>query len=181
MFLFLEYYSIQTKGTQKGPKSLPNELSFVAKYVDMIDTIQEVKTQQGRVEVDSNTWMMEVAGSFETKGSLSSCSNVDEGSLEAELVAEEIDLQASIVPENLPSPSSELINPTANSLQVFQQRSQWLDKTVYQRDNIAEACEMLGITNQDKPHLSGMRPSTALFEWQPVAIAAFLKMVEDPC
>jgi hypothetical protein len=39
---------------------------------------------------------------------------------------------------------------------------------------------MLGITSQDKPHLSGMRPSAALFEWQPVAIAAFLKMVKDP-
>jgi hypothetical protein len=52
VFLFLEHYSIQIKGAQKGPKSLRNELGFMAEYVDMIDTIQEVETQDGRVEVD---------------------------------------------------------------------------------------------------------------------------------
>jgi hypothetical protein len=114
-----------------GRSALTKKVTFIN-----LDGVLTEETHYPIVEYGPSIHMEEVfsmrIGDIKpTKGGLASRSNVDEGSLEAELVAEGIDLQASIVPEDLANPSSELINPTANSLQVFQQHSQWLDKTVY--------------------------------------------------
>jgi SNF2 family DNA or RNA helicase len=74
----------------------------------------------------------------------------------------------------------EIIDPTYASLQVNTQHSKWLDNIAYQYDDTAGACKRLNIKNPLKPKIEGMRPASSLFEWQPPAIAAMLKMKEDP-
>jgi SNF2 family DNA or RNA helicase len=74
---------------------------------------------------------------------------------------------------------NKIINPTPESLKVNIQHSKWLDNIAYQYDDLQAASERLRIKNPQKPKVKGMWPATALFEWQPPAIAALLKIKTD--
>jgi hypothetical protein len=73
-----------------------------------------------------------------------------------------------------------LIAPTKESLYLAMEHSKRLDNTDFQRENHAEACQALGITNPERPKIQGMNPSAILKPWQPVAIHAITQFMKNP-
>ncbi|WEW56227.1 hypothetical protein PRK78_001666 [Emydomyces testavorans] len=69
--------------------------------------------------------------------------------------------------------------PTAENLELFAERQQWLNNIAFQRENHKEACENLKLDERTL-RLKGMRKSASLKFWHPVAINALFEFENNP-
>lgn len=74
---------------------------------------------------------------------------------------------------------STIIQPTKKTLDRFEAQQKLFDNIDYQRDNLEEACDLLGIANKGCLRQPGMLISQELKFWQPPAIARLLEIEDD--
>ncbi|KAF5854849.1 hypothetical protein ETB97_011055 [Aspergillus alliaceus] len=70
---------------------------------------------------------------------------------------------------------SHVMQPTEASLLVIDAKRDWFNNVEYQREKVELACEKLRIESTKFPRMRGMRRSTTLKFWQPVAIWALVE------
>ncbi|KAB8237109.1 P-loop containing nucleoside triphosphate hydrolase protein [Aspergillus alliaceus] len=70
---------------------------------------------------------------------------------------------------------SHVMQPTEASLLIIDAKRDWFNNVEYQREKVKLACEKLRIESTKFPRMRGMRRSTTLKFWQPVAIWALVE------
>lgn len=69
---------------------------------------------------------------------------------------------------------------TSDDTDRVSKMEQLLDNAVYQRMDYKAACEALGITDPNKPHLPGMPATAILKSWQVTGVKALVDFEADP-
>jgi hypothetical protein len=89
-------------------------------------------------------------------------------------LSNQIDDREQDISEDTVPPPTNYQAITAEEMAEYRKQTEWLNNSLYQRQDHEEACRFLGIEEPDHPRIEGMRLSFELEFYQPTAIKAMV-------